>query len=99
MNNSVKKERKLKILAKKRINEIERLKEEFKNNEDILLDGETKILKLLTNLEHEKHDALDNIVELESKLIKLEISPEQNDRIKKLGFIILIYVIVKVSRT
>ena len=82
MNNSVKKERKLKILAKKRINEIERLKEEFKNNEDILLDGETKILKLLTNLEHEKHDALDNIVELESKLIKLEISPEQNDRIK-----------------
>ena len=82
MNNSVKKERKLKILAKKRINEIERLKEEFKNNEDILLDGEAKILKLLTNLEHEKHDALDNIVELESKLIKLEISPEQNDRIK-----------------
>ena len=82
MNNSVKKERKLKILAKKRINEIERLKEEFKNNEDILLDGETKILKLLTNLEHEKHDALDNIVELESKLIKLEISPKQNDRIK-----------------
>ena len=82
MKNSVKKERKLKILAKKRINEIERLKEEFKNNEDILLDGETKILKLLTNLEHEKHDALDNIVELESKLIKLEISSEQNDRIK-----------------
>ena len=36
---------------------------------------------------------------LESKLIKLEISPERIDRIKKFGFIILVYVIVKVNRT
>ena len=70
--NSIKKKRKLRILA----NEIERLKEEVKNNEDRLLDGETKIFKLLTGLEYEKHDALDNVVVLESKLIKLEISPE-----------------------
>ena len=52
---SIKKERKMRILAKKkRINEMERLKEEVKNNEDKLLDGETKIIKLLTDLEYEK---------------------------------------------
>ena len=80
--NSNKKERKLRMLAKKkRINEIERLKEEVKNNEDKLLDGETKIFKLLTDLENEKHDALHNIAVLESTLIKLEISPERVDRI------------------
>ena len=82
--NSIKMERNLRILAKKkkRINEIERLKEEAKNNEDKLLDGETKIFKLLTDLEYEEHDAMHNITLLESKLIKLEISPEQVDRIK-----------------
>ena len=70
--NSIKKERKLRISA----NEIARFKEKVKNNEDKLLNGETKIFKLLTDLEYEKHDALHNIVALESKLRKLEISPE-----------------------
>ena len=71
--NSIKMERNLRILAKKkkRINEIERLKEEAKNNEDKLLDGETKIFKLLTDLEYEKHDALHNIAVLESKINKI----------------------------
>ena len=79
----LKKERKLKILAKKkRINDIEKVKGEVKNNEYKLLDGETKIFKLLTDLEYEEHDAMHNITLLESKLIKLEISPEQVDRIK-----------------
>ena len=84
--NSIKMERNLRILAKKkrRINEIERLKEEAKNNEDKLLDGETKIFKLLTDLEYEKHNALNCIAVLESKLIQLEISSEQIDRIKYL---------------
>ena len=48
------KERELRLSTKERINEIKRLKEEAKNNKDILLDGETKILKLLTGLEYEK---------------------------------------------
>ena len=47
-----------------------------------LLDGENKIFKLLTDLEYEKDDALHNIVLLESKLIKLEISLERINRIK-----------------
>ena len=71
--NSIKKKRKLRILVKK---------EEMKNNEDQLLAGETKICELLTDLEYEKNDALHNIVVLESKLIKLEISPELIDRVK-----------------
>ena len=49
---------------KKRINEIKRLKEEVKNNEDKLLDSETKISKLLTNLEYEKNDTVHNIAVL-----------------------------------
>ena len=48
------------------------------------MDGETKILKLLTDLEYKKNDTLHNIAVLESKLIKLEISPARIDRIKNL---------------
>ena len=46
------------------------------------MDGETKIFNLLTDLKYEKHNTLHNIVELESKLKKLEMSSEQIDRIK-----------------
>ena len=74
----IKMERKLRILAKERINEIKRFKEDVKNNEDKLLDGETKSFKLLTDLKYEKKC----IKVLESKLIKLEISPERIDKIK-----------------
>ena len=56
--NSIEKERELRILAKERINEIKRLKEEAENNKDELLDdlleGENKTFKLLTDLEYEK---------------------------------------------
>ena len=69
---------------KKRTNETEILKEEVKKYEYKSLDSETKIFKLLTDLEYEKNDALHNIVLSESKLIKLEISPERTDRIKSL---------------
>ena len=83
---SIKKERELRILAKKWINEIDRLKEEAENNKnellDDLLESENKIFKLLTDLEYEKHSALNDIAVLESKLIKLEISPERINRIK-----------------
>ena len=47
-----------------------------------LLDGETKVSKLLNHLEYEKHDTLHNIIVSESKLIKLEISTKRIDRIK-----------------
>ena len=80
------KERELRLSAKEKINEIKRLKEEAENNKDklldYLLDCENKFSKLLNDLEYEKHDALHNIIVLESKLIKLEISPERIDRIK-----------------
>ena len=75
-----KKERELRLSAKEKINKIEGLKEEVENKEDELLDhlldGETKVSKLLTDLEYEKIKALHNITVLESKLEKLEISPE-----------------------
>ena len=80
------KERELRLSTKEKINKIEGLKEEVENNEDelldYLLDGETKVSKLLTDLEYEKIETLHNITVLESKLIKLEISPERIDRIK-----------------
>ena len=75
----------LRLSAKDKINEIT-LKEEAENNKDKLLnhllDGENKFSKLLNDLEYQKHDALNDIAVLESKLIKLEIPPERTDRIK-----------------
>ena len=63
------KERELRLLAKERINEIETLKEEAKSKDKLLnhlLDGENKFSKLLTDLEYENHDALNDIAVLES---------------------------------
>ena len=58
---SFRKERELRLSPKENINKIERLKEEVENKEDellyYLLDGETNVSKLLTDLEYEKHDA------------------------------------------
>ena len=63
------------------------MKEEVKNNKDELLDrllySESKISKLLTGLEYEKHNALHDITILESKIIKLGITPAQIDKIKE----------------
>ena len=50
-------------------------------------------------MKKKNNDTMHNIVVLKFKLIKLEISPERIDRIKKFSFIILIYVLVKVSQT
>ena len=49
---------------------------------DHLLDGKNNFSKLLTDLEYEKHDALNDIAVLESKLTKIEISPKRIDRIE-----------------
>ena len=76
-----KKEIELRLSAKEKINKIKGLKEKVELL-DHLLEGETKISKLLTDLEYEKIETLHNITVLESKLIKLEISPERIDRIK-----------------
>ena len=82
----LKKEIELRILAKEKINETERLTERAENNRDellnYLLDGRKFFLKLLTDLEYEKHDRLNDIAVLESKSIKLKISPARIDRIK-----------------
>ena len=47
------------------------------------MDGETKISKLLTDLEYEKEKALHDIAVLESKLVKIKKSLAQIDRIKE----------------
>ena len=73
----------LSALKRKRIKNISKKKsKKVKNIEDKLLDGETKICKILTDLESEKNDTVHNILVLKLKLIKLEISPERIDRIK-----------------
>ena len=55
---------------------MKRLKEEVKNNQDKLLDSETKISKLLTDLEYEKNDIVNNILVLKSlfELTKIEFN-------------------------
>ena len=49
---------------------------------DYLLDGKSKFFKLLKDLEYEKYDVLYNIAVLNSKLLKLEISPESKSNLK-----------------
>ena len=56
------------------IDEINRLKEEVRNNEDILLDSETKIELLLTDLKYEENNTMNTITTSEEKLRKLRIS-------------------------
>ena len=90
--NSLEKEIEVWILAKEKINEIKTLKQEAENNKDELnnkmledlLEGDNKNVKLLTSLKYEKHSPLKDIAVIESKLIKLEITPEPIDRINNL---------------
>ena len=49
------------------MDKIERLKEEIKNNDDELLNAQTKISKLLTYLNYEKEDILQEIYLKETK--------------------------------
>ena len=74
------KRERIRNISKKRINEIERLKEEVKSNEDKLFDGK-KISKLLSDLKYETDSSLNDIAVLESKVTKLEMSPEWINRI------------------
>ena len=74
-------------IIRKRKNKLKkkRLRQEIEHKEDELLndDSESKISKLLTNLKFEKHDALHDITVLQSKLIKLGITPIQIYKIKE----------------
>ena len=56
-----------KTQQKKNMDKIERLKEEIKNNDDELLNAQTKISKLLTYLNYEKEDILQEIYLKETK--------------------------------
>ena len=73
--------KKLEPLREQEINKISGLNEKVELL-DYLLEGVTKVSKLLTDLEYEKIETFHNIMVLESKLEKLEISPERIDRIK-----------------
>ena len=53
-------------------------------NEDILLNSETKIALLLTNLKYEGKDVMNAIMTLEEKLKKLKISSSYVTGIKNL---------------
>ena len=72
----------LKLSGKEDIKEIERLKQEVKNNADKLLNAESKIFKLITDLKYERRDILHNIITLELKLIRLGIPAIKVHKIK-----------------
>ena len=62
---------KLRFAAKEKINKIERLKEEVRYNEDILLNTDTEISKFLIDLKYEEESLLYDIMTSESKLKKI----------------------------
>ena len=51
-----------------------------------MLNVQTEICKLLTDLEYEKENTLYDIIILKSNLIRLEIPPIKIDKIKSSGF-------------
>ena len=74
---------KLRNAARKKIDEIERLKEEVKNNDYELLNTEIKISRLLTDSKYEKEYILHDILLKEIKLERLRISETTINIIKK----------------
>ena len=82
--NSYEEKLKLRLEAKEKINETERLKEKVMNNEDELLTAETKIFKSLTDLKHEEEHILHDIMTSELKLKSLGVLSIQINKIKNL---------------
>ena len=74
----------LRIEAKIRLDEINRLKEEVRNNEDISLSHETKLGLLLIDLKYEEKDIMNNTITSEEKLRNLIIPRSYIIRIKNL---------------
>ena len=62
-----------------------------------LLDGETKIFKLLTDLKYEREETLHDIMILKLKSIKLKSSSLQIDRINNSLLQRFIYAVVKIT--
>ena len=85
-SNSYEDEIELRIEAKVRIDETKKLKEEVKNNKDILLNSQTEIDKLLTDLKYEEKDIMNDIMTSKEKLRKLRISSSYITGIKNLIF-------------
>ena len=83
-SNSYEDEIELRIEVKVWIDEINRLKEEVRNNEDILLNSETETDTLLTNLKYEEKDIMNDIMISKEKPRKLRISSSYITGIKNL---------------
>ena len=64
---------KLRLAAKEKIHEIQRVNEEVRTNEDVFLNIDTEISKLLTDLKFEEEDILHDIMASESELKRLGI--------------------------
>ena len=83
-SNSCENEIELRIEAKERTDEINRLKEEVWNIENILLSNETRIELLLTDLKNEEKEIMNAIMTSEEILRKLRISSSYITGIKNL---------------
>ena len=83
-SNSYEDQIELRIEVKVWIDEINRLKEEVRNNEDILLNSETETDTLLTNLKYEEKDIMNDIMISKEKPRKLRISSSYITGIKNL---------------
>ena len=67
-SNSYEDEIELRIESKVRIDETNRLKKDVRNNEAVLLNNETEIDQLLTDLKYEEKDIMNAIMKSEEKL-------------------------------
>ena len=83
-SNSFENEIELRIEAKERIDEINRLKKEVWNNENILLSNEIRTELLLTHLKYEEKEIMNAIMTSEEKLRELRISSSCVTGIKNL---------------
>ena len=83
-SNSCDDEVELRVESKVITDEINRLKEEVGNNEDLLLTNETEIELLLNDLKYEEKDIMNGIMTSEEKLRKLRISSSYITGIKNL---------------
>ena len=83
-SNSCENQIELRIEAKERTDEINRLKEEVWNIENILLSNETRIELLLTDLKNEEKEIMNAIMTSEEILRELRISSSYITGIKYL---------------
>ena len=98
-SNSYEDEIELRTESKVRIDEINKLKEDVRNNEAILLNNETEIDHLLTNLKYEEKDIMNAIMKSEEKLRKLRMSSSYIIEIQKFNFISLKYIFMKILKS